>query len=92
MGVAAANDVLEPTARACAAKLDLAGGRRTLLISTYLESFVVLNKENMQLLRKVGNAVAKKNQAVVDGDFSNVPEDMAASGIAPAMGIRVMAP
>ena len=93
LGLVGADTLLDPSARVCAAKPDFPGGRRTLVIATYLKCSVGLNQENVRLLGAIGSAISRwGGQAIVGGDFNNVPDDMAASGIADAMGTRVVAP
>ena len=93
LGLTDAHSLLEPSDKACAAKLDFPGGRRTLVVSAYLKCSVGLNQENLRTLNAIGSAVTSwKGSAIVGGDFNNLPEDVAASGIAAAMGTVVVAP
>ena len=63
------------------------------MLAAYLRCSVGLNSDNVNLLEAIGDAIRRfKGPALVGADFNNTPEDVAASGVARAMGVKVAAP
>ena len=93
MGLAEAPEILEPTHRAIAAKVDFPGGRRTLLISTYFRHTIGLKDDNLTLLEQIGAATSLwAGPSIVGGDFNTTPATLAASGVDISMRAKIFAP
>jgi endonuclease/exonuclease/phosphatase (EEP) superfamily protein YafD len=81
LGLAKAEDVLELSERAIAAKLDYPGGRRLLLVSIYCKCSIGLKGENVELLGKIGQAVESwGGPAILGGDFNMLPSTLQQAG------------
>ena len=93
MGLAEAPELLDPSHRAVAAKLDFPGGRRTLLISTYFRHTIGIKDDNLTLLDAIGAATKLwSGPSIVGGDFNTTPAALAASGVEISMRTKIVAP
>ena len=93
LGLTTAEEHLEQSLRALAAKLDFPGGRRTLVIAAYLRCTIGLKDDNLDLLDSFGAAARSwAGPFVVGADFNADPQAAIASGIEHSMKAKVVAP
>ena len=93
LGLAPAEDLLEPTARTVGAKLDFPGGRRLLVVAAYLQCTIGSKDQNLKVLESIAEAKrAWKGPMVAGGDFNDIPASMIAAGVQESMSVKVVAP
>ena len=87
LGLREAEDVLQPTHRLVAGKVDLPGKRKLLVTAAYFITAIGITGGNNDLINDIGRAHAEwKGPAVVGGDFNATPQQLAPGAGRDAVG------
>ena len=93
LGLVDAHELVTPTERVCAGKVDVPGGRKWLVISGYFRTKVGMKKDNLELLEKCGSALDLwKGPGLLGADFNATPQEVNATNVGRLAGARVRAP
>ena len=92
-GLTEATELVTPSDRMVAGKVDVPGYRQLLVTSTYFQTAIGMKTMNLELTRAIKEAHDKWNgPAIVGGDFNNTPAELAATLAGSRSGTKITAP